>query len=61
MTNKPEKCLTCNHAVVRLENEHKGMCKFEMEAVVRCDLSGYKVGCVCAEMYCDKKEEKMEE
>lgn len=52
----PEKCMTCEHTEMLFEEVHKGWCKFELEEVVRCNLSGYIVGCVCADVYCDKKE-----
>lgn len=53
----PDKCLSCEHTIIRLEDVHKGWCKFQMEPVVRCDLSPvkYRVGCVCAEIYCDRR------
>ena len=39
------------------ENVHKGWCRYQVEEVVRCDRfpAHYKVGCRCAEQYCDKK------
>lgn len=49
----PDKCLTCNHTIIQLENVHQGLCQFQLESVIRCDCSGYRVGCVCAEMYCE--------
>lgn len=52
----PEKCMTCEHTVMQFEEVHKGWCKFQLEEVVRCDLSGHIVGCVCANVYCDRKE-----
>ena len=57
--NTPDKCMDCEHTIIQFENVHKGWCKFEYEPVVRCDCSPvhYKVGCVCAEMYCRKKTE----
>lgn len=63
MQKKPEKCLTCNHAIVNFENVHQGWCKFEYEPIVRCDCSPqqYPVGCVCAEIYCIKKNEEDKE
>ena len=53
----PEKCLDCNHTIIQLENVHQGWLEFQMETVVRCDCGPvyYKVGCVCAEVYCKKK------
>ena len=55
--NIPEKCQTCEHTIMAFENVHKGWCKYDVEAVVRCDCSPqkYKVGCRCAEVYCRKK------
>ena len=32
----------------------------QIESVMRCDCSGYRVGCVCAEMYCERREVKNE-
>lgn len=57
MMKVPEKCLNCDHTIVQFENVHKGYCKYEMEAVVRCGCSPaqYKAGCVCAEVYCEKR------
>lgn len=52
MNNIPDKCLTCEHTTIQLEEVHKGYCKFEMESVVRCDRSGYRVGCVSADCNC---------
>lgn len=53
----PDKCLNCSHAISQFENVHKGWCKYQMDYVVRCDCSPvrHKVGCVCAEIYCNKK------
>ena len=55
--NIPEKCFTCNHTIMTFENVHKGWCRYQVEEVVRCDRfpAHYKVGCRCAEQYCDKK------
>lgn len=54
----PDKCLTCDHTIIRLENVHQGHCKYQIESVVRCDCSEqqFRVGCVCAEIHCVKKE-----
>ena len=52
----PDKCLTCNHTIIQLENVHQGRCQFQLESVIRCDCSGYRVGCVCAEIYCENKQ-----
>ena len=53
----PDKCLECDHTIILLENVHQGWCKYHMETVIRCgrDPLQHRVGCVCAEMYCDKK------
>ena len=53
----PEKCLHCEHGIARFENVHKGMCKFQYETVIRCDRhpANYRVGCVCAEVYCERR------
>ena len=58
-TSIPDKCLNCNHTIIQLENVHQGWCKYQMESVVRCDCSPghFRVGCVCAEMYCVKRRE----
>ena len=55
----PDKCKDCDHTIIQFENVHKGWCKYEYEAVIRCDRSSaqYKVGCVCAEIYCEKRGE----
>ena len=55
----PDKCLDCEHTIIQLENVHQGWCKYQIESVVRCDCSPeqFRVGCVCAEMYCVKKRE----
>ena len=58
MSDIPDKCLTCEHTSIQFEEVHKGYCKFEMESVVRCDYSGYRVGCVSADCYCDRNERK---
>ena len=57
MNQIPEKCLDCEHTIVQLENVHQGWGEYRIESVVRCDCFPvhYKVGCVSAEMYCDKK------
>ena len=57
MNETPEKCLDCTHAVISFEEVHQGWCKFELESVVRCNChpAKYKVGCVSAEMYCEKR------
>ena len=54
----PDKCTNCDHASVQFEEVHDGWCNYHLDAVVRCDCSPvhYIVGCVCAEMYCKKKE-----
>lgn len=56
----PNKCIGCKHAITELESVHQGWCKYQMEIVVRCDCSQlrYRVGCVCAEMYCKNKKEE---
>ena len=56
----PNKCLTCPNATVELENVHKGWLKYQLESVVRCECSPqrFRVGCVCAEVYCDRKGNK---
>lgn len=53
----PDKCLTCDHTIMQFEDVHKGWGKYEMETVVRCDCSPgkFRVGCVCAEVYCERK------
>lgn len=58
--NIPDKCLDCNHTIIQLENVHKGWCKYQLESVVRCDCDPvhYKVGCVCAEISCEKRREE---
>lgn len=55
----PDKCLDCNHTIIQFENVNQGFCKYQIESVVRCDCSPgqFRVGCVCAEMYCAKKGE----
>ena len=62
MNTLPEKCLDCEHTIIQLENVHKGWCKYQMETVVRCDCFPvhYKVGCVCAEQYCQKNRSESE-
>lgn len=57
MNETPEKCLDCTHAVIAFESVHQGWCKYQMETVVRCDCNPvrYRVGCACAEMYCEKR------
>ena len=56
MTDIPDKCLNCDHTIIQFENVHHGWCKFLVEPVVRCDCfpAHYKVGCVCANVYCVK-------
>lgn len=53
----PEKCIGCKHTIIQLEAVHDGWCKYHIDIVVRCDCfpAHYKVGCVCAEIYCEKK------
>lgn len=53
----PDKCLDCDHTIINLENVHDGWCKYHMETVIRCDCfpAQYKVGCVCAEIYCENR------
>lgn len=60
MIETPKKCLNCSHAITNFENVHMGYCKFEYMPVIRCDCNNVKYicGCICAEMYCIKKEEK---
>lgn len=60
MQKIPEKCLDYNHTIIALENVHKGWCKYELESVVRCDCfpARYIVGCVCAEVHCQKSKEE---
>ena len=60
MVNIPQKCLTCNHTLMKFENVNKGNCEFQYEEVVRCDCSPmkYPVGCVCADIYCERKEQE---
>ena len=57
--NVPDKCITCSHALSSFEEVHKGWCKFQYEAVVRCDCAPDhpKVGCVVAEVTCAKNRE----
>lgn len=59
MNKVPDKCVNCERAVAAFENVHKGFCKFEYEVVIRCNNKynklKYPVGCVSAEVYCDKK------
>ena len=57
MEDIPEKCLTCNHTIIQLENVHQGWCKYQIESVVRCDCGPehYRVGCVSAEQYCERR------
>lgn len=53
----PLKCQSCEHTLISLENVHQGWLKYEVECVVRCDLDPlhHRVGCVCADIYCDRK------
>ena len=53
----PDNCINCEHATVQMEEVHDGRCKFHLDSVVRCDRfpAKYKVGCVCAEVHCEKK------
>ena len=53
----PDKCLDCDHTIINLEEVHDGWCKYHMETVIRCDCftAQYKVGCVCAEIYCENR------
>ena len=57
MSEIPDKCMKCIHGSVMFENVHQGWCNYQLEPVVRCDCSPqkYKVGCVCAEIYCVKE------
>lgn len=57
MTDVPEKCIECKHSIIRFEEVHQGWCVFKLETVIRCDChpAEYKVGCVCAEMYCKRR------
>lgn len=57
--NVPDKCLTCNHTIIVLENVHKGWCRFQLESVVRCDCfpAHYIVGSVAANVHCNKRKE----
>ena len=57
MDEIPEKCMNCKHSSVMFENVHQGWNNYQLEYVVRCDCSiqHYRVGCVCAEIYCEKK------
>lgn len=56
MKKIPEKCINCPHTSVKMEQVHIGFCRYIFDVVTRCDLSGYKVGCVAAEVYCDRNE-----
>jgi hypothetical protein len=56
MEKIPEKCINCPHSSVKIEHVHMGFERYRFETVTRCDLSGYKVGCVAAEVYCDRNE-----
>lgn len=58
----PDKCLECEHTIIGMEQVHDGFCKFHLDTVVRCDRfpAHYIVGCVCADIYCDRKENRNE-
>ena len=57
MTNVPEKCLTCDHTIIQLEEVNQGWGKYQLETVIRCDCfpAQYIVGCTSAEVYCEKR------
>lgn len=54
----PDKCINCHHAVPAFENVHDGWGKYHLDTVIRCDCFPAMpiVGCVNAEVYCEKKE-----
>lgn len=58
----PDKCLDCDHTIIQMEEVHDGWCKYHLDCVVRCDCfpAHYKVGCVCADIYCKKSRLKVE-
>lgn len=61
--NIPDKCYDCNHTIIQLEQVSDGWNKYYMDTVVRCDCfpAHYRVGCVCADIYCQNKLQKGEE
>ena len=59
----PDKCLDCDHTIMRFEEVNEGFGKSHLDCVVRCDCFPvhYIVGCACAEIYCEKRKKERTE